>query len=202
MIAWMSKRVSTGAMVVMAGAFLAGISACDPMQAPQDDTVVASPSELARTTATPAMLESRQVGIFDAWPDLWPGYEMADTWQDKVDGSWAWVSAGAVRDKPEVGALYSVWELPNAGFAEFIELPPETDALRIVREENSRLELWSSSGVTLYFDIRGQRLTSTMDEPVATITPPPTRTPTGTITPAFGCLQGYELICRTPEPYP
>ena len=155
-------------------------------------------------SATPEPPQLRPTGIFSANGDLWhEGLAMVDAWQQIVDGSWAWIEVGAYRERPDKGVLYSVWELPNAGFAHFIGVPEGTGPLRIVRAQGYRIELRSADGQTLYFDVPSQQLVSSVEVMAATVTAQPTWTPQPIYDTEYDpCLHGYEIVCSTPVPYP
>ena len=152
----------------------------DTPSAPASNT--AEPDYLATNAALKTQYANvtpiRQTGIFEAGPDLWEqGYRMRNAWQRPVNGHWAWVLAGSHIDNPAQGIVYSVWEIPNGGFATFYNTPSRAGSVQIIAEQDARLTLEAEDGTLFYFDVPSQSFVGSLTEVAPTITPPPTYTP-------------------------
>lgn len=133
----------------------------------------------ALMTAIPEITAARPTGIFDAGAEFFhEGYRMQNAWQNLMNGSWADVVAGAYVNEPEQGVIFSSWQFPNAAIGQFYDTPTRAGSVRIIAEENYRLTLEAADGTLFYWDIPSQSFVASLTEVVATITPPPTHTPT------------------------
>jgi hypothetical protein len=133
----------------------------------------------ALMTAIPEITAARPTGIFDAGAEFFhEGYRMQNAWQNLVNGYWADVVAGAYANDPEQGVIFSSWQFPNAAIGRFYDTPTRAGSVRIIAEQDYRLTLEATSGTLFYWDIPSQSYVDSLAQVVATITPPPTHTPT------------------------
>lgn len=119
----------------------------------------------------------RPVGICDCVDlgMLKMNYNLLNSWQRQIDGHWARVEAGSLKDDPTQGILAEAWE--GVGGADIL-IPGKTGPVRIIAENNNRLTVQpANGGDLLYFDVPGFALVSSLSEVVPTITPRPSDTP-------------------------
>lgn len=136
-------------------------------------------------TAVPEVTAARPTGIYDAGAEFYhEGFRMQNAWQGLVDGYWANVVAGTHSSDPEQGVIFSRWEFPNAAIGSFFNIPVRAGSVRIVAEQDARLTLEAADGTVFYWDIPSQSFVASPEAVAATITPPPTHTPTATLRPA------------------
>ncbi len=157
------------------------------------------PSTLAAIkTNIPEVTAARQTGIFAADAGFYnQGYAMQNAWQRQVNGSWAFVDAGARIDDPDQGVIFSRWELPGVTIGRFINTPVKAGSVRVTAEQNNRLTLQATNGTLFYFDVPAQAFVSSLTEVAPTITPPSANTSTALVPTPCGS-GGYPALCPTP----
>jgi len=165
---------------------------------PAEPTVIWIATLNAVKTQVPEATSIRPTGIFEDTTDFYQqGYQMQNAWQQQVDGAWAAVFAGAHRDDPRQGAIFTQWELPAARVGHFIDTPVKAGSVRIIAEQNDRLTLQATDGTLFYFDVPAQAFVQSLIEVVPTITPQSADTPTAQV-PTPCASGGYPAPCSTP----
>jgi hypothetical protein len=147
---------------------------------------------------TPKPTGTRESDIYQWASGKLLGLDTQNVWVGLVDGNEADVTAGALLDDPEQGAIYLVVSIPRGGVMEQILTPTKHGAVRVVSEQNNRLTLVSTDGTTYYFDVPARRFVNSLTEVVPSATPPATETPLPTPPP----IGVSTPIPPTYNPYP
>lgn len=147
---------------------------------------------------TPRPTGTRESDIYQWSSGKLLGLDTQNVWVGLVDGNEADVTAGALLSDPEQGAIYLVVSIPRGGVMEQILTPTKHGAVRVVSEQNNRLELVSTDGTTYYFDVPARRFVNSRTEVVLSATPPATETPL----PTPPSIWVSTLVPPTYNPYP
>jgi hypothetical protein len=99
------------------------------------------------------------------------GYIITNAWQEKVDGSYVLVFAGASAKDPHQGLL--LVETDDRSQSGIFYSPEKKGLLRIVKVAGFRLVLETPNKDIFYFDVPGRRFVDSMEEVVPTATPRP-----------------------------
>lgn len=118
------------------------------------------------------------------------GVRVENAWGGIVDGNRVSLWAGSLVADPNQGAIYVFYNYPYRGWQVQFPTAEKHGSLRIVAEQNNRLELVANDGSIFYFDVPSLSYVSSFDEFVFTATPPPTYTPPARPTRA-PTLSGY-----------
>lgn len=118
------------------------------------------------------------------------GLRVDNSWGGIVDGNRVSLWAGSLVVDPNQGVIYVLYNYPYRGWQVQFPTAEKHGSLRILAEQNNRLELVASDGSIFYFDVPSLSYVSSFDEFVLTATPPPTYTPPARPTRA-PTLSGY-----------
>jgi hypothetical protein len=130
---------------------------------------------------TPKPTGTRESDIYQWASGKLLGLDTQNVWVGLVDGNEADVTAGALLDDPEQGAIYLVVSIPRGGVMEQILTPTKHGGVRVLSEYNNRLTLLSTDGTIYYYDVPARRFVDSLTEVVPSATPPNTFTPLPTL---------------------
>lgn len=194
LVYWVSRPpANPGASAVTGSAVATAIAS----EAPPDFTATAN----ALRTQFPVITPNRPTGIFDAGAELWhEGYRIQNAWAGPINGVWAYILAGAYASDAQRGVIQVSREYPGAGYARFYDTPVQAGSVKITAENGGRLTLQATNGTLFYFDIPSESYVPDLSQPVPSLPPPPTHTPSAVPTafPSPGAYPG--LDAGTPSP--
>lgn len=85
---------------------------------------------------------------------------MTNLWQEKVNGQWVQVYAGASAARPEQGVVIVMTETNGTTSAERFNTPLREGAVTIVQADGLRLTLQSAAGTVSLFDVSARAFAS------------------------------------------
>jgi hypothetical protein len=104
------------------------------------------------------------------------GLNALNGWSGLVGGYHFFIYAGALQTDPSQGAVYLVVTMPQQTAFEQYLTSEKHGSLRVLSEQNDRLNLVTTDGTSIYFDIPTRQFILSSTAVAPSVTPSPTQT--------------------------